>query len=100
MPTSAIYSAKVEAGDGFAAPAALAGLPGWTVFKQQQTEIYEITHNLNLNDPALDMQVVATSMTPGVSVVVESVDANSFRVSAWTSQLAAAETDFMFIAHC
>ena len=99
MPTSQIYSAKVEAGDGFSAPAPLAGLPGWTVFKQNQTEIYVITHNLNLSTPELDMQVVATSMTPGVSVVVESVDANSFRVSAWTNELAAAETDFMFIAH-
>lgn len=100
MPKSAIYSARVEASDGFNAPAPLAGLPDWTVFKQQQTEIYLITHNLNLSDPELDMQVVATSMTPGVTVVVESIDANSFRVSSWTDQLAAAETAFMFIAHC
>ncbi|MBW0148956.1 hypothetical protein [Marinobacter arenosus] len=100
MSASAIYSAKVGAGEGFSSPAPLAGLAGWTVFKQQQTEIYEITHNLNLSNPESDMQVVATSMTPGVSVVVEAVNANSFRVSAWTSQLAPAETDFMFIAHC
>ncbi|MBW7472675.1 hypothetical protein QQF73_16455 [Marinobacter sp. M216] len=100
MPASEIYSAKVGAGEGFSGPAPLAGLPSWTVSKQQQTEIYEITHNLNLNNPELDMQVVATSMTPGVSVVVENVGANSFRVSAWTNQLAAAETDFMFIAYC
>lgn len=100
MQTSIFYSAKVNAGDGFESPAPLADLAGWTVFKQQQTEIYVITHNLNLSNPEREMHVVATSMSPQARVVVERVNENSFTVSAWTEHLGTIQTDFMFIAIC
>lgn len=100
MQKPTIYSAKVNAGDGFDAPADLVDIPGWTVFKQLQTEIYLITHDLNLPDPPRDMHVVATSMTPGVQVVVERVEENSFTVSAWGESLVPVQTDFMFVAVC
>ena len=95
MTTSIVYSAKVNAGDGFDAPVPLQGLPGWTVSKQSQTEIYLITHNLNKK-----MHVVATSMSPSSHVVVQSVSENSFTISAWRFDLMPTQTDFMFIATC
>jgi len=98
MPKTTIFSAKVNAGDGFSSPVPLADLPGWTVYKSEQTEIYIITHNLNLSNPERELHVVATSMDPRAHVVIGGLTANSFTVSAWTSDLAAIATDFMFVA--
>jgi hypothetical protein len=100
MPASSLYSAKVNAAEGFSAPVALADLPGWTVFKMEQTEVYVITHNLDLTNPEREMQVVATSMNPEARVVVNNMRKNSFTVSAWTQDLSPIQTDFMFIATC
>ncbi|SFM53630.1 hypothetical protein [Marinobacter zhejiangensis] len=98
MSSMTLYSAAIQANEGFDSPVPVEGLPGWTVFKQQQTEIYVITHNLNLSNPGLEMQVVATSMSPQVRVVVQHVDPNSFTVSSWHDNSIPAQTDFMFIA--
>ncbi|MBZ2168712.1 MULTISPECIES: hypothetical protein [Marinobacter] len=98
MSAVSLFSAKVNAGDGFDSPAPLADIPGWTVDKQSQTEIYVINHNLNLSSPDRDLHVVVTPMTPLCTAVVESLDANSFRVSTWTLGEAPTQTDFMFIA--
>lgn len=98
MPNKTIYSAKVNAGDGFDALAPLTDISGWTVFKMGQTEIYQITHNLGLSDPERDMHVVATSMSAGVDVIVSSLAENSFTISAWGEETTPTQTDFMFIA--
>lgn len=98
MPEKTLYSAKVNAGDGFDAPAPLADISGWTVSKMEQTEIYKITHNLGLAEPERDLHVVATSMSAEATVVVSSLDADSFTISAWGEQTTPAQTDFMFFA--
>ncbi|BES69258.1 hypothetical protein RE428_02760 [Marinobacter nanhaiticus D15-8W] len=98
MPQKTLYSAKVNAGDGFDSPAPLADISGWTVSKMGQTEIYKITHNLGLSDPERDLHVVATSMSAGVDVIVSSLDENSFTCSAWGAETTPTQTDFMFVA--
>lgn len=98
MSVLSLFSAKIDGGEGFDSPAPVVDLPGWTVFKQQQTEIYVITHNLNLSDPNRDMHVVVTPMTPHCNAIVESLDENSFRVSTWTTNEAPMQSDFMFLA--
>lgn len=98
MSVLSLFSAKINGGDGFDSPAPIVDLPGWTVFKQQQTEIYVITHNLGLCDPDRDMHVVVTPMSPHCIAIVESLDENSFRVSTWRTNEAPMQSDFMFIA--
>jgi hypothetical protein len=100
MSQPKIYSAKVNAAEGFDSPAPLADIPGWTVFKQQQTEMYIITHNLNLPDPERDLHVVATSMNSAARVAIEYVKSDSFKISAWVDNMAPVQTDFMFVAVC
>lgn len=98
MPEKNLYSAKVNAGDGFDSPAPLADIPGWTVSKMGQTEIYKITHNLGLSVPERELHVVATSMSAEATVVVSSLDADSFTIAAWGDQTTPTQTDFMFFA--
>ncbi|WP_196159669.1 hypothetical protein [Reinekea sp. G2M2-21] len=94
-----IFSAKLNAVDGFNEPVPVQGIPGWTVFKKRQSEIYEVTHNLGLSHPELEFQVVATPMSDNARVVVESVDENSFTLSTWSVKSGGAmQTDLMFIA--
>lgn len=93
------FSAVIDAGAGFSEPVPVAGLAGWTVYKQGQTEIYKITHNLGLTNPALQLHIVATPMTPDTVLSIGNLSANHFVVSAWgASEFVPKETDFMFVA--
>jgi|GEM_PF-2544219 len=99
MSTPQIFSGHVAAGAGFTAPAPFDGPAGWTVFKNGQTEIYEIHHNLHLSNPAKQLHVVVTSMSALVLTTVQSLAADKFVISALTSDSGAAtETDLMFTA--
>lgn len=98
MPQKTVVSAKIDAAQGADTPAPIADIPGWEVFKMEQTEVYEIRHNLGLSEPERDMHVTATSMTAGVAVVVSPLKENSFIVSAWGENQTPRQTDFMFIA--
>ena len=55
-----IYSANIEENQGFNNPVPVADIEGWTVWKQQQTEIYVIKHNLGLTNPERQLHIVAT----------------------------------------
>jgi hypothetical protein len=99
MPISTkqkFFSAHVDGSQGFQNPEPLADIPGWTVWKKGQTEIYEITHNLGLVNPDRQMHIVATPMKPNIKLCVESVEKDHFTISTWgnTSQ----SSSFMFIA--
>jgi hypothetical protein len=100
---SKVYSGYIGAQQGFSAPAPFAGPPGWTVFKQQQTEIYVVQHNLALVRPEAQLHVTVTAHATFVLPVV-SVSSNSFTVSTWqlwagTPQAPAPiQSDFMFVA--
>lgn len=94
-----IFSAKIDAGQGYSAPAEIVNITGWTVYKSEQTEIYTITHNLGLSNPAGQMHIVATPMDINTQLIVQSVESNSFTISTWTSNsLDAKQSAFMFIA--
>jgi hypothetical protein len=94
------FSAKIEANQGFDSPEPIAGLNGWTVWKQSQTEIYVIEHNLGLSEPDRQLHIVATTMTTNTIVNIESIESNRFRVSTWLAGSAPAPvaTAFMFVA--
>lgn len=96
--TQTIFSGRVNANDGFDSPAPVHGPSGWTVDKQQQTEIYTITHNLDLADPEDQLHVAVTAMGTDVVATVEEVAANTFRVSTWFDQQLPIASDFMFVA--
>jgi hypothetical protein len=95
---SNVYSGHVNANDGFASPAAFDGPTGWTVFKAQQTEIYKITHNLHLTNPAKQLHVVVMPETINVGVTI-SQSADVFTVTTLRhTNSAAVATPFAFIA--
>jgi len=95
----AIYSAKIEEGQGFSNPEPIADISGWSVWKQEQTEIYVIKHNLGLADPDRQLHIVATPMELDTILVVERVESNQFTISTWTAQNSSPkDSAFMFIA--
>ena len=95
---SVTYSGHIDANDGFSQPAPFAGPPGWTVYKMQQTEIFKVTHNLNLTNPKKQLHIVVTPCTSGILPAVTSHTANDFTITMLTAQNAAAQTDFSFVA--
>ena len=97
-PNPKIVSAKIESGDGFAAPVPIPDIEGWTVWKEHQTEIYKITHNLGLTDPERQMHVVATPMDFDTILVVQHIGSNDFIISAWGPGTTPKASAFMFIA--
>jgi len=95
---SKVYSGHVKADDGFAAPAAFDGPPGWTVFKSNQTEIYKITHNLHLTNPSKQLHVVLTMETLDVQAQIGQ-SADSFTLTTLKGPgHVAAQTNFTFVA--
>lgn len=60
--TQLIFSGRVHAADGFDSPVPSQGPSGWTVYKEQQTEIYLITHNLGLTDPEGQLHITVTAI--------------------------------------
>jgi len=99
----AIYSGHITAQQGFSAPTSFDGPAGWTVFKQNQTEIYIVTHNLGLANPEHDLHIVATPKEPYRSLFI-AAGPNSFTVQCWQMWAgveqapAPSATDFMFVA--
>jgi hypothetical protein len=91
------YSGFITANEGFETPEPFDGPVGWTVYKKQQTEIFEISHHFNLKRPHR-LHVVATSSKPFTFANVEQVAANSFTISVWTNSGAPAQTDITFVA--
>lgn len=99
MSQPTLYSGQIGAEQGFDSPEPFNGPSGWTVFKSQQTEIYEVVHNLGLSNPQQQLHVAVTAMTPGVIANIDSVSANSFVISTWVaSNQAPTATDLMFVA--
>lgn len=92
-----VYAGFVGANDGFSGPAPFDGPSGWTVDKMSQTEIFKITHGLNLQNPH-ELKVTATTTNPKTVANIESMSANSFTVSVWTVNETPASTAFQFIA--
>lgn len=95
---SRIFSANIAESEGFDTPAPIPSLPGWTVWKKGQTEIYVITHNLELSDPTRQMHIVATPKNYNAILSISSVDRNEFTVSTWNFNGATTQSAFMFIA--
>ena len=94
-----IYSAKINAQAGFDSPEPIPGLPGWTVWKQQQTEIYKIQHNLGLTSPETQLHIVATAMEINTILILQNITSNDFVISIWTpNNQAPKQSDFMFMA--
>lgn len=92
MPT--VYSAKIGANQGSNQPEPIPALPGWTVSKEGQTEIYKITHNLNAV-----LNVVATPMSTNTLLSVSSNTTSYFTVVSFTANTTAPKaSDFMFVA--
>lgn len=98
MTSQTIFSAKINKHDGMDTPKNIEEIPGWSVFKMEQTEVYEITHNLNLEFPEKELHVVATSMSQQIRVIVDHVDTNTFMLSTWKGLDIPASTDLMFVA--
>lgn len=93
-----LFSAKIDSNQGFDNPTPIADLDGWTVWKQQQTEIYVIRHNLGLTNPGRQMHIVATPMDANTILVIESVERDQFTVSTWLPGPTSTDSAFMFIA--
>jgi hypothetical protein len=68
---------------GFENPEPIEGLPGWTVWKEAQTEVYIVTHNLGLTNPGSQVELVAIPVDPEVRLEVFDIGANSFQLVAW-----------------
>lgn len=91
------YSGYLGANDGFNGAAPFDGPLGWTVNKEQQTEIFKIHHGLGLSKPH-KLRVVATTQKSMTVVNIESLTANDFVLSVWTTSGAPAMTDVSFVA--
>lgn len=95
---SNVYSGHVNANDGFTSPVPFDGPAGWTVFKAQQTEIYKITHNLHLTNPARQFHVVVMPEMVNVGITI-SHSADVFTLTALRhTDGAPLATPFSFIA--
>ena len=97
MSTS-LFSAKIEANQGFDNPAEIPEIEGWTVWKQHQTEIYVIKHNLGLANPERQLHIVATPMESNTIIIIESIEADQFTISTWHPNGGSKDSPFMFIA--
>ena len=94
-----IFSARIEANQGFNAPAPILDIEGWTVYKSEQTEIYTITHNLGLSSPERQMHIAATPMDINTTLAIQDIGSNSFTISTWSSDNSLPkQSAFMFIA--
>ena len=93
-----IYSGYIEENEGFDSPSLFKGPPGWTVYKSEQTEIYEVTHNLELDNPENQLHVVVQTMKTFTISDVR-LKKNSFIISTWLCvHEAPVSTSLMFIA--
>lgn len=98
-----MFSGFIEANQGFNSPVSFSGPQGWTVFKQMQTEVYVVTHNLGIRDPKVHFHVTVTTDTPFIIPFV-TVAENGFKVTTWQLWGNApqapipAATNFCFIA--
>lgn len=95
---ASLYTAHISKNQGFDNPAPIADIEGWTVWKQQQTEIYVIQHNMGLTDPLRQLHVVATPMESNTVLVIESMESNQFTISTWLPNGGSKSSAFMFIA--
>ena len=98
MPKAKIYSANIKKNQGFDNPEPIADIEGWSVWKQQQTEIYIIKHELGLDNPERQLHIVATPMESNTIIIVESIEADQFTVSTWHPNGVSKNSSFMFIA--
>jgi hypothetical protein len=93
-----VFEGHIEQNQGFDAPAPVAGLPGWTVNKQQQTEIFIVRHGLGLADPAR-LQITATADDARYQAIVERNEADEFMIRTYDpANDAPAMTGFQFRA--
>ena len=95
---TSLFSAHIEENQGFDNPVPISDIKGWTVWKQQQTEIYVIKHDLGLTDPKRQLHVVATPMEANTILVIESIENNQFTISTWLPSGGSKNSSFMFIA--
>lgn len=92
------FSAHIGANQGIDNPAAIPDVQGWTVWKQSQTEIYIIKHDLGLTDPERQLHIVATPMDTETIIVVSSIESDQFTISTWAPGSIPKASAFMFIA--
>jgi hypothetical protein len=93
-----VYSARIERNQGYSTPEAIPEISGWTVWKQEQSEIFIIQHNLGLRNPDRQMHIVATPVSRHVELVVGPVESNQFTISSYVPGGGPALSTFMFIA--
>ena len=93
-----VYSAVIEESQGFDNPEPIDGLEGWTVWKQSQTEIYLIKHNLGMTNPSHQLHLIAKPMNPDIILKIESNNSNQFVISTWLPGDMPAMTALMFCA--
>jgi len=94
-----IFSGHLNASDGMSAPVSFDGPSGWTVYKMQQTEVYQVRHNLNLSNPSAQFHVTVTGMTTWALPIVQSMSADTFNIVCRRSDNGGAmESDLMFVA--
>ncbi|MCF6235986.1 MAG: hypothetical protein L3J70_06380 [Gammaproteobacteria bacterium] len=79
------YSAYIDKHQGFNSPEPIPNIEGWTVWKMEQTEIYKITHNLELTNPEHQLHIIATPMNANTILIIDSVASNEFTISTWRS---------------
>ncbi|MDB6061450.1 MAG: hypothetical protein JWM78_1553 [Verrucomicrobiaceae bacterium] len=90
------FSGYIGANDGFDGPAPFDGPTGWTVNKEQQSEIFKIHHGLNLSKPH-KLRVVATTQKAFTIANIESLSTNDFEITVWTTNGTPAITDVSFV---
>ena len=89
-----VFSGYIKSGEGFNAPVPFDGPPGWTVFKQSQTGVIVVTHNLNLTNPWKQLHITIAQVDPpgfghwpDSMVYINENSANHFRVMCNSTKL-------------
>lgn len=94
-----IYSGYIEENEGFVLPSLFKGPPGWTVYKSNQTEIYQVIHNLELSNPESQLHVVVQTIKHSTISAIDKLAKNDFTISTWLSpHEASVSTSLMFVA--
>ena len=93
-----VFIGCIGINDGFKSPEPIPGLPGWTVYKSEQTEIYEVIHNLGLTNPNEQLHVFIHTFNPDTHSEIQSAG-NSFTISTWLNDSGGATgSDLTFTA--
>lgn len=95
---TSIFSAHIEENQGFDNPEDIIDIEGWTVWKQQQSEIYLIKHNLGLTDPKRQLHVVASPTEENTILTIINMESDQFIISTRGLNGESKNSAFMFTA--